>query len=266
MKIIIHVSLIVLIGMNTSCFSQENIDLFIWAGQSNAQGWQGDAAFYPADPDSLDSQIRFNWTFIDNYSSDGWVTMQPQTGRFPKGHFGAEVTFSRKLKTAGYNPAIFKFTKGSTSIYADWKTPGNGGYYDKMITKLISSITELENLGHTVTVRGFIWIQGESDAYNSTTAKAYKSRLLSIINDLRNNVLNNSSLPVILGVDEQHKWIVNQPAVLKAQKEIAENDDHIKFTSMYGLPKADNTHLTPAGLIIQGERIYDAFSLLVSEE
>ena len=27
----------------------EQIDLFILAGQSNAQGWMGDAAYYPAD-------------------------------------------------------------------------------------------------------------------------------------------------------------------------------------------------------------------------
>jgi hypothetical protein len=33
--------------------------------------------------------------------------MQAQDGRFPSGHFGPEVTFSRD-QNAGYNPAIFK--------------------------------------------------------------------------------------------------------------------------------------------------------------
>jgi hypothetical protein len=78
------------------------------AGQSNAQGYSGDAAFYPADPNGLDSQIRFNWTYIGNSSSSDWETMQAQDGRFPSGHFGPEVTFSR-AQNAGYNPAIFKF-------------------------------------------------------------------------------------------------------------------------------------------------------------
>jgi hypothetical protein len=36
-----------------------------------------------------------------------------------------------------------------------------------MITKLTSAVLELENLGHTVNIRGFIWIQGESDANNT---------------------------------------------------------------------------------------------------
>jgi hypothetical protein len=29
--------------------AQENLDLFIWAGPSNAQGWMGDAMEYPED-------------------------------------------------------------------------------------------------------------------------------------------------------------------------------------------------------------------------
>jgi hypothetical protein len=30
--------------------------------------------------------------------------MQAQEGLFPNGHFGPEVTFSRKLKEDGFNP------------------------------------------------------------------------------------------------------------------------------------------------------------------
>ena len=53
-------------------------DLFIWAGQSNAQGWMGDAKLYPADPDSLDQHIMLNYTFIDNTGSNGkWIQMGP---------------------------------------------------------------------------------------------------------------------------------------------------------------------------------------------
>ncbi|MDD5707132.1 MAG: hypothetical protein PHR35_14510, partial [Kiritimatiellae bacterium] len=40
----------------------EEIDLFILAGQSNAQGWMGNAAEYPADPQGLDGKIRLCWT------------------------------------------------------------------------------------------------------------------------------------------------------------------------------------------------------------
>ena len=246
-------------------FSQEIIDLFIWAGQSNAQGWKGDANFYPSDSNNLDTSIRINYTFIGTSSSNGWITMQPQIGLYtPQGHFGAEVTFSRKLKQAGFNPAIFKYCKGATSLYGNWKAPGAGGYYDNMVTALNAAITNLENQGHTVNVRGFIWIQGEEDGNTYTNASAYEINHLNLINDMRNNVVNDSTLPIILGVDEQHPNMVAQPGVLNAHENIDENDDNLKFTSMYGLQKADVSHLTPAGLIIHGEQIFDTYTLLLS--
>jgi hypothetical protein len=257
--------LFIVLGLTGCSLSQDTVDVFIWAGQSNAQGWAGDADFYPSDPDSLDSQIRLNYTFIGSTSSNGWLQMQPQEGRFASGHFGPEVTFGRKLKEAGYNPAIFKYTRGSTSIHADWLAPGEGGYYDAMVADLDAAITDLESQGLTVNIKGFVWIQGESDAETHAIASAYESGLLSIINDLRNNVVGNSTLPIILGVDEQHFQVVDQPAVLDAHKSIANNDDQIKFTSMYGLPKADSTHLTPAGLMTHGEQIFEALKPLLEE-
>ncbi len=264
MKISLLILFIVL-GLTSCSPPQDTIDLFIWAGQSNAQGWQGDADLYPSDPGKLDSQIRLNYTFIGATSSNGWVEMQPQEGRFASGHFGPEVTFSRKLKEAGYNPAIFKYTRGSTSIHSDWLTPGEGGYYDAMVADLDTAIAGLESQGYTVNIKGLIWIQGESDAETHAIANVYETSLLSIISDLRNNVVGNSTLPVILGVDEQHYWVVDQPAVLDAHKSIARNDDNIIFTSMYGLPKADGTHLTPAGLMTHGEQIFEALKLLLEK-
>lgn len=237
--------------------------MFVWAGQSNAQGWEGDADFYPSDPTGLDSQIRLNYTFIESTRSNGWVEMQPQEGRFESGHFGPEVTFSRKLKEAGYNPAIFKYSRGSTSIHSDWLAPGEGGYYDAMLADLETAITDLESQGHPVNIRGLIWIQGESDAETAAIASVFEASLLGIINDFRNNVVGISTLPIILGVDEQHHWIVDQPEIVDAHKNIASSDDHITFTSMVGLARADAYHLAPAGLISQGERIFEAVKPLL---
>ena len=263
-----YLSLFLFISLSTTIFAQQHIDLFIWAGQSNALGRKGDAAQYPADPDNLDSQIQFNWTVPNGSNSNGWTTMEPQDlgHYFPDGHFGAEVTFSRKLKQAGYNPAIFKYAQGATSIFEHWLNPGQGGLYDNMVTALNSAITELENQGYTVNIRGFIWIQGESDSGSDAAANAYYYNLNTLINDLRNNVLNLPNLPILLGVDEQFFNLVGyeRHQILNAHQDIALNDETIKFTSMYGYPKADVTHLTPAGLITHGEDLFDSFQLLVS--
>lgn len=246
--------------------AQKALDLFVWAGQSNAQGWMGDAAKYPNEGSELDESILLNWTFVDNESSGGeWVTMQPQEGRFPSGHFGPEVSFARELKKSGYSPALFKYTKGATGLARDWKAPGEGGIYDRMTAALKIAIQDLEQQGFEVSLRGFVWIQGESDAAEEATAQAYYARLKQLIHDLRQNVLHAPDLKVILGVDEEHPFVKERPAVVEAQRQIAAEDAAVAFTSMLELPKADATHLTPEGLVLHGERIFNAYLSLLSE-
>ena len=251
--------------INTFSVAQ-NIDLFIWAGQSNALGRKGNAVEYPIDPNNYDDQILFNWTVVNQNSSNGWInSMEPQVGYFPDGHFGPEVSFSRKLVENGYNPAIFKYTLGGTSIFEHWLTPGKGGFYDFMILDLNTAINELENQGFTINFRGFIWIQGESDSNSQEAALAYFNNLNSIINDIR-IITKTMDLPIVLGVDENYFTLPNQqqPEILNAHQKLALNDDNIKFSSMYGFPKADMTHLTPTGLINHGKNIFDTYQILIS--
>ena len=243
----------------------EELDLFILAGQSNAQGFQGDAMHYPQDPDELDKTIRFYWVTPGHSSSEGkWTTLKAQGGRFEKGHFGPEVTFARSLKMAGYNPVIFKYSRGSSSLRTDWKGPGDGRMYDQMVKEFGSALALLKKKGHHVNIRGLIWIQGESDAQTLERAKAYKGRLKTLIDDLRKNVTQKPDLLVVLGVDEQHSWVRSNPQVVQAQQALAEEDEHIVFTTMMGLEKADSTHLTPKGLEEHGRRIYTAYTNRVS--
>jgi hypothetical protein len=185
--------------------------------------------------------------------------MRTQKGGFRKGHFGLEVTFARSLKEAGYNPAIFKYSQGSTSVANNWKGPGDGKMYDQMVKEFNNAHSQLTNAGHRVNLRGFVWIQGESDAKTPVMAEAYKGRLKKIIDDLRNNVTQSPKLPVILGVDEQHGWVKENPQVVQAQQELAKEETNTTFTSMIGLEKADSTHLTPKGLEEHGRRIYAAY-------
>ena len=241
----------------------QQVDLFILGGQSNALGAKGNGAFYPTDTLNLDKSIGLNYTRVGITSSFGkWITMQTQnTPDFVAGNFGPEVSFGRRLKAAGYNPAIFKFTKGGTSINSFWKTPGDGGQYDALVTTLKTAINDLENKGFIVNPRAFIWIQGEADAANDSIANLYYGKLLSIVKDIRTNVVKNNNLPIILGVDEQFSTRVS--VIVSAQQKIANEESNIRFTSMIGLEKADYTHLTPAGLYPHGIRLFDAFQDLM---
>lgn len=238
----------------------EAVDLFILCGQSNAQGWQGNAEHYPADPEQLDQHIPLFYTSpgIGN-SGLKWVTMQAQKGRFPKGHFGLEVTMARGLKKAGYRPAFFKYSKGSTSLYRNWKTNGEKGMYDRMVGELQQAISQLQEKYDQVNIRAFIWVQGESDANNQQNAENYEGLLKKMLGHLRETVCQNKALPILLGVDEAHPWVVKNPQVIKAQQQIASEDPAIVYTSMVGLEKADVTHLSPKGLEAHGERMLAAY-------
>ena len=254
-------------SMMAFAVNAEKIDLFILAGQSNAQGWQGNAQFYPEDPEGLDRTIRFYW-FTPRFSNSGgkWTTMQSQKGRFKMGHFGLEVSFARELKKAGYNPAIFKYSLGATSLAGSWRLPGQGGLYDKMKKEFAHAVQLLKDQGHEVRMSGFIWIQGENDAQNARMAAAYKGRLKIVLDDLRKNMTKCENLPLILGVDEQHSWVKKNPRIVTSLQELAREEPCSTYTTMLGLEKADRTHLKPAALVEQGKRVFNDYRKLMSRK
>ena len=256
MKVVI---ICVLLMLSTQAQSKQ-IDLFIMAGQSNMQGWRSDAAQYPHDPHNLDQRIPFYFEAIDYSSSNQtWQTLAPQAGHFRSGHFGPEVTFARSLLKTRINPAIFKYSSGGSSIKLDWKGPGQHGMYDEMVRNIHTAINALKQQGHTVVPQAFIWIQGESDANTDQLAHEYYWHLKKMIHHLRQSVLHNPQLPVILSVDEQHPRVQVRPQVVDAQLRLTMEDDYISFVSMLDLEKSDVTHLTARGTIQQGNRLFKSY-------
>jgi hypothetical protein len=239
--------------------SAETFDIFVLAGQSNMQGFQGDANHYPIDINKDDQNIPFYWVDPESRSNGAWLTLQAQPGIFSAGHFGPEITFARKLYEAGFHPAIFKYSAHGTSLANNWKTPKAGGLYDQMVNELQNAVKKLAKPGVTVNIKAFLWIQGESDAESKDMSDAYESNLQTLIGDFRENVAKNPKLPIILGVDEQNPSVKQNPEVVNSQKRLAANNANIKFTSMIGLQKADSTHLSPDGLQFHGNRLFDAY-------
>ena len=256
-------TLLVLLALCAAPVHAETLDLFVLAGQSNMQGWMGDASGYPPDPENLDRSIRFWWQTPGYGSSRGkWTYLMPQGGRFAKGHFGPEVTFARDLAKAQFRPAVFKYSLTATSLAYDWRAPGEGGLYDRMVAALETAIRLLEGEGHTVKFRCLVWIQGESDAKTEEATARYQDHLRVLIAHFREHVARDRRLPVILGVDEHNPYVMQRPSIVESQKKLAETNPQIAFTSMTGLPKADATHLTPAGVIAHGHRLFVAFRQL----
>ncbi len=263
--------------------AQEPIDLFIIAGQSNAQGFTTNGINYPADVNNLDPLIRLNWTAVSGYpwpitnhqssSSAGWTTMgnqqhypghePPQTGVLD--HFGPEVRFSRYLKEAGYNPAIFKFVFPGSGMDLWIGTDPGFNNYDRLKTELALAIADLESQGKTVNVRGFLWIQGESDSHNANLSNSFNDYMFNlnfIINDIRNE-LQQPKLPIVLSANEIYSNIPNDmPRITAIQRFIAANDPRIVYSTTAGLTGSGN-HFDESGVDVQGVRLFDDFSSIV---
>lgn len=249
-----------------SAFAVEPIQLFVMAGQSNMLGAKGRAEKYPKAGSEIDRSIAFYWAIPDAHNtiagltrvgSDGWGTLEPQSGLF-----GPEVTFARAAAKDMREVGVFKYSLGSTSLYYDWGGPRMGGLYDDMVSTYAKSFFNLRKMGHPVQLRGLIWVQGESDAETAYMADQYYFRLRNLIKGFR-EASGYEHLPVVLGVDEQHPDVKKHPQVVEAQKKLASQDPCITFVSMIGLPKADETHLTPAGLVEHGKRLYAGWQRIV---
>lgn len=300
--------LLILPVVSGNCFAS-SVDLFILAGQSNMQGYAGNAALYPQTLSQYDQTIDF--FYIEpklqdhklvpaqiekpasllsrlkekivialkdslqwfrgpdawppsSVSQRHWGHLGPQKGIFPKGHFGPEISFARKLRAEGFTPAIFKYTKESTSLYEDWKQPGEGGLYDDFEKSLKSAVFELNQSGYSVKIKGLIWIQGENDAIQEQSANEYRDRLTTIINDLRQTILP-AKTPIILGADELHPHMRIHRQVFIAQTALDEADPCITHSSMEGLAKADFTHLTPQALEEHGLRLFTSYQKVAEE-
>jgi hypothetical protein len=234
-------------------------ELIILAGQSNAQGWKGDASQYPVDA-AADAQIPMWAAFPDHkagtvHRTDGWVTLGPQAGRFPAGHFGPEVTLARAILADGGQPAVFKYSKGGTSLPRKWKAPGAGGLTDGMLSDLTKAVADLTERGDSYHVSAFIWIQGEADGGSDERGVALYADLFDQMVAEIARITGETSFPILLGVDDA----INKTVIMHQHQRYAAEHDNARYTSMVGLEKADKTHLTPAGLIEHGKVLYTAY-------
>jgi hypothetical protein len=249
--------------------------LIVLAGQSNAQGWMGDGRILRREP--VDDRILFRWIILgrnnmlsgESQHGQGWETLGVQNGICGYGnpalHFGPEIQMARTLAKGGERMAVVKATIGASSLYGDWRLPGQGGLTDAMLSEVEDARRDLRAGGRNARVRGLLWIQGESDADTDEHAQGYGGLLAELIAKLRQQ-WKEPGLPVVLGMDEQHPGPAARPRVVEAQRAIAGADPMVAWTSMRGLEKADESHLANAGLMKHGERLAGALSRLWEKE
>lgn len=242
-------------------------DVYLLAGQSNMDG-RGQAK------DLSDDQRRPSEKGAIFYrnppiSTEGWMPLVPgfsippgyKKKTLPSPTFGPEIGFAAAMTKAqpGRRFALIKSSKGGTSLSKDWN-PGakgqpdtQGPCYRNCLETVALATKALTNDGSTLTWRGVLWHQGESDAGSAT--EVYQRRLTDFIARLRDD-LGHPNLPVVIGeVFDNGK----RDSVRAAQRAVAKVVTGVSFIAADGTKTWDaGTHFDAASQLLLGERFATA--------
>jgi iduronate 2-sulfatase len=244
----------------------DHYEVFSVAGQSNCDG-RGQASDLTgplskwAKPQD-DVLIAYSCSKLRGpiLSSEGFRSLQPgwsvapgknKPTKLPSGTFGPEVSVGRGMadRLKDKKVALIKFAEGGTSLAKDWNPDAKDRLYSAFLDFTKKSLKELKDKGHTYTLRGMIWHQGESDA--SLTADEYQKLLTAFIARVRMD-LEVADLPFGIGeVFDNGK----RDTIRAAQKATAEKVKGAFFVASDKLKTFDGgTHFDAASQIELGER------------
>jgi len=256
----------------------DHYEVFIVAGQSNCDG-RGAATALTG---PLEKWAKPQDDVIIAYScsklrgpvlgSDGFKPLQPgwsvapgknKPKAVPSGTFGPEVSFGRDMadNLKGKKVALIKYAEGGTSLQKDWNPEVKDRLYPAFLDFTRKSLKELKEKGHTYTIRGMIWHQGESDA--SLTAAEYQKMLTEFIARVRAD-LETPDLPFGIGeVIDNGK----RDSILAAQRATAKDVKGAFLVLAEKLKSSDGgTHFDAASQIELGQRFAAGMQKAIREK
>ncbi len=273
---VVFLSAIVSLGVKVAC----GVEIFIVAGQSNAQGVPPSAGL----PSSLTNQTDVPYWYRSGDSSSGnaFSTLQPLLGTF-----GPELSIGRTLADAlPEEIVIVKVTVGGVPLverpsWPDWSSNSSSEGYDLLIDNVLAAQSNLLAAGKTPRIAGLFWMQGESDGKSSgnggyygpppqpASANAYETNLTDFIASVRTD-LNAAEMPFFIGeinigddpsittpVSDYNtsfgEWDYT-PTIQAAQAAVADADplSYLIETDSFGL-LSDYLHFNQSGQVGLGE-------------
>ena len=226
----IFISFITFLGSLKS----ETVDIFILAGQSNANG-RGVITDLTAEQKTQEGMFFYSWhrwlnnaTTISTQYYSGWQN-QTVAGQTRSGNssvnggnysetfgnsdwFGPELGFAARAKAINLTEnklGILKYVVDGSALItdpnttyqvSDWDTTTNtdsdGDCWRGFQRALANAVTSLQNAGHTPNFRGMIWWQGE----NGTNATDLKVFIAAVRNHLAttHGVQNANDFPIVI--------------------------------------------------------------------
>ncbi len=243
-------------------FGKTDVPVFLLSGQSNMTGMGGAVSELSADQKkTVDSVKIYLDAEGDQAKRKKWLTLGPGFGS-DGSHFGPELFIGRTLSDSAPGKckkiAIIKDAVSGTYLNQTqgWLPPssnnGTGGtLYKNMMAAVDAAMksfsTAFDTAQYTPRWAGFVWLQGEFDAQNTTDANAYEKNLTNLIKDIRAKT-QVAELPVILPmIDVQNMWKYNA-TVRAADVAMTKNLKNVDTMDTKGLP-TDGIHYKAAGQV-----------------
>jgi hypothetical protein len=261
---------------SASVRAEDILPVFVFAGQSNANGFGipsqlSDAMKQPQ------KNVLFDNAFVN--ATPAWGPLTPPTepanryqfgGQYnidyANGAFGAEITTGLGISKAmgGATVAEVKYSLGGTTLASDWNPDNPGGYklYPSMVTAVNTAVAALktQNPTKTVKIKGFFWMQGESDNDGPT----YQTNLVNLIAHVRAD-FGDANLPFVFG-QVGATWSGNAISVAQANVGTPGKSTYVHDTMMVttsDLPIIfDNMHFNTKGIQKLGDRYAAAYEKL----
>jgi hypothetical protein len=267
------------IGRSNLNVTHTNIQMFQGANDMNGIATSAGASLPPRDTwHSMTAQegLAYDW-------GSG-------RGNESRRRFGPELAFGYDVQRQLGSPiALIKYARGSSSIAPSvaqsggvWRDfdPSDGGrlnQYDKLISTIQAAVNNLP-VGQVLTMRGVVWMQGESDA-TAAAAPSYQANLTELIAALRADIgaiaaasggrliksaASWSELDVFVGTVQNANGF--RQTVINAQNAVDAADANVftvNGTTGLSMMTFDDwgdsgVHYDTAGQVLLGERFADA--------
>ena len=264
--------------------AQGTVDLYIFAGQSNADGRGEVSDLSAAQLESLQSDAIINYLNPGSerdrantesnppdldVGTNGFVDLVPDGG-FSGGFsvnrtstrelsptFGAELSFAASISEATGSDnqiAIVKVTRGGASLRNDFlptfdinteDDAPQGFAYRALIEQVTTSIAALEAQGNTVNVEGFFWHQGESDSQdNDDQVGSYTENFAALVDGVRGEF--GADIPFVLSELAQNRTSTDGSAPFNDNlNNVVAAREGLSFVSSVGLTTPGDTNTDP---------------------
>lgn len=222
---------------SASVKTESPLPVYLLLGQSNMVGMRSVAADLPED---LKRPSENAFIFKDGK----WVQVSPSS--FEVKGFGPEVSFAHEIAKKE-KIGIIKVSAGDTKLAKEWNSEPKGFLYQKTLEEISAA-----EKTRKISIKGVMWMQGESDGGNAEYAEAYKSNLEKFIRNIKKETGNENLKFSVCRVTSPDSMFKYTPVVRNAQENI--HADGYKWFDCDGLSKGpDNLHYDTKGIVNLGQ-------------